>query len=424
MSDPTTSKYQRLNSNKLCETTLEFRDFLKEKVIDQDRAVKCLTRAYDLSISPLKEEGPIISALFLGPSGVGKTATAEALAEYFFDDSNAFTKIPCANYTERHLLSSLIGTSAGYVGYDDVPILSQEKIDRFAEEHIEKNFIRSDREYSTAKDEIEALEYQLQLTGNKEARENIRKQIKVKKAILKRHLNKFRDQQLPISIVLFDEIEKAHRVLHNFLLEVTDKGLAHLQNGEITDFSNTFIIMTSNAGSQAIANALKNKGSIGFLGGPTEVKDYDQRVYEAANKELKNIFPPELIGRIKQNIVVYRPLGKESFEKIFQLQWTQMLNKLNKEKSFPIEIFFTAPAREFVIQEAMDHPEYGARLLKNKIAQYVKHPLASMINSHQINPGDRIYVALKAKENEPDREGEKEIVLIKENNPSFRTTIK
>ncbi|MBI2446489.1 MAG: ATP-dependent Clp protease ATP-binding subunit [Parcubacteria group bacterium] len=391
----------KLDPNVLCEQTKELEDFLLERIVNQPRAVKCVVSAFDQFNSPLRQhEKPILSALFLGPSGVGKTYIAEMLAEYLFDNPAAFTKIECANYAERHEITKLLGAPTGYIGYDhptdpryyNPSLLAQEKIDMPAIQHAQMTFIKTDKEAQRLNKEMENSRQKcLKLTNQQEAKTLM--QIYRQKVIQFQNYVVEKTKNIPpISIILFDEIEKAHSSLHHFLLEITSKGRTRLGNGEETFFHNSFIIMTSNAGSRSIAEIVKGKKEIGFVREKT-AKSSDNPIDDRAMLELKKLFTTEFLGRIEKNIVVFKNLSNDDIKKIIDIQLNELLVFL--ARSFPFELIISDEVKGFILENASDHPEYGARLVSDKIDKYIKEPLARMINTDQIVEGSSIFANLE-----------------------------
>jgi len=383
-------------------------NFIKSQYIGQTRAVSCLTDAYDLANSPLKQNSkPVVSALFLGPSGVGKTLLAELLAQFLltsygqeidFDESDEehFTKIECGSYVERHQLSRLIGAPAGYIGYDDAPLLDQHSIDKPAFKAAEAALISSDPQIAELKYRIEELEKNkfatvdvdnVAATANSvKSTDNTIRLLKLEmSALIRKHHGHL------WSVILFDEIEKSHDSVRDFLLEVTSKGKAYLQNGSITNFRDSFIIMTSNVGSKAITALVKGEGRIGFS--HSDLERTRQRIYEIAMKELRKVFRNELLGRIEENIVVLHYLSPEEIEQVLDIQLKNMHNKL--AKAFPVEVRIDETVRDYLLKEALDKREYGARLIDSKLTRYIRKPLAQLVTSHQIEPGDQIRIILR-----------------------------
>lgn len=385
----------KLDPGLLCKKTKELEDFLFERIINQPRAVRCVVSAYDKFNSPLwRYEKPMLAALFLGPSGVGKTYIAEMLAEYFFDDPAAFTKIECANYVERHEISKLLGAPPGYLGYNEPPLLSQRNIEMPAIQHAKMTLIKTDTKARWLNKEVEkARQKCLKSISNDqiEAKSLIQAYTQKVEEFQNYVFEKIKDLPL-ISIILFDEIEKANPSLHNFLLEVTSKGRTHLGNGQETLFYNSFIFMTSNIGYQAIADFLRGKRGMGFSSDKTIMTGKDP-IYEDVMAEVRKTFDPAFLGRIEENIVVFKPLSKEKLNEIMNLQITAMITALNK--TYPVKLEIDECVKNFILEKASDHPEYGARLLNDKIDKYIKKPLARLINSGQILKGDEILINLE-----------------------------
>lgn len=387
------SKFIKLDSDLLCEKTKELEDFLSKKIINQPRAINCVVSAYDKFNSPLwYPKKPILTALFLGPSGVGKTYIAEMLAEYFFDDPTAFTKIECANYAERHDISKLLGAPPGYIGYNESALLSQANIDMPAIQYAQKILIKTDKEAWRLNKEIKKIEERF---FNPAANADIGALKKIYAQKMTEFQNyvfwKIKDVPL-ISIILFDEIEKAHQSLYHFLLEVTSKGRTRLGNGKETVFYSSFIFMTSNIGCQSIANFLKGKRSIGFSNDKTIAAGKDP-IYEDVMADVRKTFDPAFLGRIEENIVVFKPLSKEKLNEIMNLQIAALITDLSR--AHPVKLEIGECVKNFILEKATDHPEYGARLLNDKIDKYIKNPLTRLINSRQILKGDRILVNLE-----------------------------
>ena len=253
---------------------------------------------------------PIGSFIFLGPTGVGKTELARALAEFLFDDEKLMIRIDMSEYMEKHTVSRLIGAPPGYVGYEEGGQLTEQ---------------------------------------------------------VRRH---------PYSVVLFDEIEKAHPDVFNVLLQILEDGRLTDGKGRTVDFRNTVLVMTSNVGSTAIFELAGDRS-------------------EAARKEameaLRAAFRPEFINRIDE-IVIFNPLGKEQLEKIVGML-LKSVEKLLEERKITLEL--TPAAKELLLREGYD-PAYGARPLRRTI-QRIQDPLALQILEGKILPGEHIQV---------DREGQ------------------
>jgi ATP-dependent Clp protease ATP-binding subunit ClpB len=290
--------------------TLHLDKELHKRVIGQDEAVIKVTEAIIRSKAGIKDPTkPIGSFLFLGPTGVGKTELAKALAEDLFDDENNIVRIDMSEYMEKHSVSRLIGAPPGYVGYDEGG----------------------------------------QLT------EAVRRK--------------------PYSVVLFDEVEKAHPDVFNVLLQVLDDGRITDSSGKTVDFKNTIIIMTSNIGSQYLLTGIDEAGRIR--------EDAEAMVMN----DLRNHFRPEFLNRLDE-IILFKPLEKENIAGIVDLLLAD-LNKRIEDRELRIEL--TDQAKEFVVEQGYD-PVYGARPLKRYLQKHVETLAARIILGDEIRAGNVIVI--------------------------------
>jgi ATP-dependent Clp protease ATP-binding subunit ClpB len=279
---------------------------LRERVVGQDEALVAVSNAVRAARAGLQDPNrPLGSFLFLGPTGVGKTETGRALAEFLFDDEQAMVRIDMSEYQEKHTVSRLIGAPPGYVGYEEAGQLTE--------------------------------------------------------AVRRR----------PYSVVLFDEVEKAHPEVLNVLLQLLDDGRLTDAQGRTVDFKNTIVIMTSNLGSQWITEP------------GLQWEDIRNRVLEV----VRTHFRPELLNRI-DDIVVFRPLGLEQIEKIVEIQLGSLRKRLAERD---LELELTPAAREFLAREGFD-PIYGARPLKRAIQREIVQPLAMRLLQGDFHDGDTIVV--------------------------------
>jgi ATP-dependent Clp protease ATP-binding subunit ClpB len=289
---------------------INMEDRLRQRVIGQDAALERVANAIRRSRAGLSDpKRPIGSFIFLGPTGVGKTELARALAEFLFDDEHAMLRIDMSEYMEKHSVARLIGAPPGYVGYEEGG----------------------------------------QLT------EQVRRR--------------------PYAVVLFDEIEKAHPDVFNVLLQIMDDGRLTDGKGRVVDFKNTIIIMTSNIGSHFLqAESLKSD------------RDFDE-----AAKQVQNLlhahFKPEFLNRV-DDIIVFRPLGKEQLVKIIDLR-LEDLRRLLADRKISLEL--TDTAKELVFTEGFD-PNFGARPLKRAIQKLIQDPLALKILDGEVLHGDHVVV--------------------------------
>ncbi len=288
---------------------LKMEDNLRRRVIGQEEALVAVANAVRRSRAGLQDPNrPIGSFIFLGPTGVGKTETARALAEFLFDDERAITRLDMSEYMEKHAVARMIGAPPGYVGYEEGGQLTE--------------------------------------------------------AVRRR----------PYSVVLFDEIEKAHPDVFNILLQILDDGRLTDSKGRTVDFKNTVLIMTSNLGSREIQSS-------GLV--DTPVKDMVLGV-------LKNHFKPEFLNRV-DDIVVFTQLGKEELAKIIDVQ-LRRLHKLLADKDLHVELDESAKA--LLVKEGYD-PTFGARPLKRAIQTMIQNPLAVKLLNGDISSGQTIVVSEK-----------------------------
>ncbi|MCA9972233.1 MAG: AAA family ATPase, partial [Anaerolineales bacterium] len=280
-------------------------DRLHDRVVGQDEAIHAVAAAVRRSRAGLQDpDRPIGSFIFLGPTGVGKTELARALAEFLFDDAGSMVRIDMSEYQERHTVARLIGAPPGYVGYDEGGQLTE--------------------------------------------------------AVRRR----------PYSVVLFDEIEKAHPEVFNVFLQVLDDGRLTDGQGRTVDFRNTVIIMTSNIGSQYITADLDEEA-------------IRQRVLDA----LRQQFRPEFLNRV-DDVVIFHRLGKAHLRDIVQIQLNRVRDLLDQRR---VSIALTGTAVDLLIEEGYD-PAYGARPLKRVLQRRILDPLALQIVQGEVRDGDHVVV--------------------------------
>ncbi|MEE8486666.1 MAG: AAA family ATPase, partial [Gemmatimonadota bacterium] len=287
----------------------QLEDHLHERVISQEEPISAIANAVRRSRTGLQDpDRPIGSFIFLGPTGVGKTETARALAEFLFDDEDAIIRLDMSEYMERHSVSRLIGAPPGYVGYEEGGQLTE--------------------------------------------------------AVRRR----------PYSVVLFDEIEKAHTDVFNVLLQILDDGRLTDGQGRTVDFRNTVIIMTSNVGSTSIQDDSEEPWS-----------HVERIVLEA----LRSRFRPEFLNRIDE-ILVYRPLDRDDLGHILDLQLARLSTRLAERE---IELIVDEKVKSRIADEGYD-PAYGARPIKRAIQRVLADPLAMAFLEGEFGDGDRIQATI------------------------------
>jgi ATP-dependent Clp protease ATP-binding subunit ClpC len=301
------------------EKLIKMEEELHKRVVGQDEAIAAIARAVRRSRAGLKSgRRPIGSFVFLGPTGVGKTLLARALAEFLFGNEDAIVQLDMSEYMEKFNVSRLVGAPPGYVGYEEGG----------------------------------------QLT------EKIRRK--------------------PYSVVLLDEIEKAHPDVFNILLQVLEDGRLTDSFGRKVDFRNTVLIMTSNIG----AEILRKQGSIGFKSQKEEVTYSDMK--ERLLEETKKTFKPEFLNRI-DDIIVFRSLTKQDLAKIVDIEVGEVQERLSEQH---ITIELTKEAKEFLIEHGFDKM-FGARPLKRTIQRYLEDPLAEEIISGSLQKEGVVKISVK-----------------------------
>ncbi|MFL6582134.1 MAG: AAA family ATPase, partial [Burkholderiales bacterium] len=308
------SKWTGIPVSKMLESEVQklvtMEDRLHQRVLGQDEAVERVSNAVRRSRAGLSDpRRPIGSFIFLGPTGVGKTELARALAEFLFDDEHAMIRIDMSEYMEKHAVARLIGAPPGYVGYEEGGQLTE--------------------------------------------------------AVRRR----------PYSVVLFDEIEKAHPDVFNVLLQIMDDVRLTDGKGRTVDFKNTVIIMTSNLGAQPLQSVT--------LEIPEGFSRAAQRVMEA----LREHFKPDFLNRV-DDIIIFKPLGKEQLTKIVELRLADV-RRLLADRNITIEL--SEAARELLFTEGYD-PAFGARPLKRAIQRLIQDPLALKILDGEVQHGDDIMI--------------------------------
>ncbi|HXJ92887.1 MAG TPA: AAA family ATPase, partial [Terriglobia bacterium] len=314
----------------------QFEGDLRGRVVGQDRAIRQLARVYQVYRAGLAAPGrPLANMLLLGPTGSGKTRLVEAVAEVLFGTPTAVLKIDCAEFQHSHEIAKLIGSPPGYLGHRETqPLITQEALEQY---HTEK---------------------------------------------------------VKISLVLFDEIEKASDALWQLLLGILDKGTLTLGDNRRVDLSHAMIFMTSNLGSAEVNKLMT--GSLGFSSGPFENDDaLDQKIYRVASEAAKRKFSPEFMNRIDK-VIVFRSLKDEHLEQILDIELSRVQERIVTsigERQFVFTC--TRAAREFLLREGIDM-KFGARHLKRSIERHLVFPLSNVLATGQIELGDLVTIDFDA----------------------------
>jgi len=309
----------------------EFETALRRRIVGQDAAIEKVTEIYQMFLAGLNAPGrPVGNLLFLGPTGSGKTRVVEAVAEALFGDARAVIKIDCAEFQHSHEIAKLIGSPPGYLGHREThPLLTQEA------------------------------------------------------------LNQWHTEKLKLSILLFDEIEKASDALWQLLLGILDKATLTLGDNRRVDLSQCLIVMTSNLGAGEMNELIT--GTMGFSSGPAQLDGkLDEKMTRTAVEAARRKFSPEFMNRIDK-IVVFKTLRLEHLEKILEIELGMVQQRVLDTGHGQFLFRVTADARRFLLEEGTDL-KYGARHLKRAIEKYVVYPLANLLATEQVRFGDMLVV--------------------------------
>jgi ATP-dependent Clp protease ATP-binding subunit ClpC len=305
------------------EKLLHMETRLHERIIGQEEAIHAVSDAIRRARSGLKDPSrPIGSFIFIGPSGVGKTELAKALAWFMFDDEEAMVRIDMSEYREQHTVSRLFGAPPGYVGYEEGGQLTE--------------------------------------------------------AVRRR----------PYRVILFDEIEKAHPEVWNALLQILDDGRLTDGQGNIVDFRNTVLIMTSNLGTEYV----RKGGTLGFL--QPKASSEEREAHDKVEKALKGAFRPEFLNRVDE-IIMFSPLSLEQVDEIVILQMKEVQDRLNE---YNITVELTDAARKWLAKAGYD-PAFGARPLRRAIQKHVESPLSVELLGGKFKDGATVVVDVDEEKN-------------------------
>ena len=320
-----------LDSKTRSSTARYFEEALRKKIVGQDEAVQALVDLYQVFRAGLHSpRRPVGNLLFLGPTGSGKTRTVEAAAEILFGDSRAVIKVDCAEFQHSHEIAKLIGSPPGYLGHREThPLITQEAL---AASH--------------------------------------------------------RDE-LKLSFLLFDEIEKASGALWQLLLGILDKATLTLGDNRRVDLSQTVIFLTSNLGSGQIADLVH--GSMGFIQPKdTATTGLDEKVERTAVEAARRKFSPEFMNRLDK-LVVFHPLKREELEEVLEIELRQVQKRVLDSTTRPFLFRVTSEGRQFLLEEGTDQ-RYGARHLKRAIERYIVYPIARLVATAQVRQGDALVI--------------------------------
>lgn len=323
----------------------DFETSLSRKIVGQDQALEKVAEIYQMFLAGMNAPGrPVGNLLFLGPTGSGKTRVVEAMAESLFGDARACIKIDCAEFQHSHEIAKLIGSPPGYLGHREThPLLTQEA------------------------------------------------------------LNQWHTEKLKLSILLFDEIEKASDSLWQLLLGILDKATLTLGDNRRVDLSSCIIIMTSNLGASEMTSLVES--GFGFAPKPVQVDNsLDEKINRTAVEAARRKFTPEFMNRIDK-VVVFKTLRPEHLQRILEIELGMVQQRVLMASGAHQFVFnCTSKVKEFLLREGTD-PKYGARHLKRAIERHLVYPLANLVATGQVKLGDFIRV---------DMLGETKLTFVKE----------
>src|ERR1044072_2564161 len=314
----------------------DFEERLTARIVGQERAVRRMSGLYQIFLAGMNPPNrPIGTMLFLGPTGSGKTRVIEAAAEVLYNDANAVVKIDCAEFQHSHEIAKLIGSPPGYLGHRETsPLLTQENLDRM---HTD---------------------------------------------------------DMKVSLVLFDEIEKASDSLWQLLLGILDKATLTLGDNRRVDFSKAMVIMTSNLGAREMSELIS--GGIGFAPGkgsksPNDT-EVDQKIYRTAVEAARRKFSPEFMNRIDK-VVVFRSLKEHHLRQILDLELQAIQDRIMGSAGTKFIFQCTDAAKDLLLKEGIDY-KYGARHLKRAIERFLVYPLSNLVATNLVGLGDLVNVDL------------------------------
>ena len=314
----------------------EFENTLRRKIVGQDQAIEKVAEIYQMFLAGLNPPGrPVGNLLFLGPTGTGKTRVVEAMAEAMFGDPHACIKIDCAEFQHSHEVAKLIGSPPGYLGHREThPLFTQES------------------------------------------------------------LNKYHTEKLKLSILLFDEIEKASDALWQLLLGILDKATLTLGDNRRVDFSQCIIIMTSNLGACEMSSLVE--GGIGFGTKPNAPDaNFDGKINRTAVEAARRKFTPEFMNRIDK-VVVFKTLRPEHLQQILEIELGMVQQRiLMAPGTRKFAFHCTQTVKDLLLEEGTD-AKYGARHLKRAIEKHLVFPLANLIATAQVKVGDFVRIDLNS----------------------------
>src|SRR5574337_162857 len=329
---------QQLDPRRRSREAEEFEAGLRRRIVGQEEGVRAVVDLYQVFCAGMNSAGrPVGNLLLLGPTGSGKTRIVEAAAEILFGDTRAVIKVDCAEFQHSHEIAKLIGSPPGYLGHREThPLITQEALAQYHKENLKLSFL------------------------------------------------------------LFDEIEKASDALWQLLLGILDKATLTLGDNRRVDLSQTMIFMTSNLGGGEITELMS--GGMGFVQPADKPTDkLDEKVERTATEAAKRKFSPEFMNRLDK-VVVFHPLRQEQLEQVLEIELGMVQQRVLDTERGQFLFRVTPPARAFLLREGTDI-KYGARHLKRAIERNIVYPLANLLATEQVKLGDLICIDWNKKQN-------------------------
>jgi ATP-dependent Clp protease ATP-binding subunit ClpC len=351
------AKRLRLDPGKRNPQLARFHERMQRMVIGQPTALDTVTNSFSRVLAGISDpERPLLTMMLLGPTGVGKTETVRCLAEALFGSRKAYTRVNCQEYSAHYNMSKLLGSPPGYVGGEIKPLLCQENLDR----HHKKAYQEGLGMFADGLGKVNKI---------------------------------FPEEDSYLSLVLFDEIEKAHPKLWNMLLGILEDGNLVLGNNEEVDFTRSIIVLTTNVGSEAMGAHIAHH-SIGFHGG-FEGQRLDKDIHESALREARKVFPFEFLNRFDEMIVYDTLKEPHLYEILDNLIANIHIRSIDCAEPFLLRVEHAA--KDALVGIGTD-PQFGARPLRRAVEARLVTPISHLISSGQLVRGDLVTVDYESKD--------------------------
>ncbi len=424
------SKLTRLDTSRHGKIAEDFENFAQTKVIGQSRIIKAIGSALERDMAGFRSRKQPSGSFFIaGPSGVGKTSIVKVFAEFLLGHEGAYTRLEGQEFSESHRVAELKGSPPGYIGYDEPPRITQESLDVWGYKKVIMDFYASLWPEQLSKvqdleDVLQMLLHQIDESGPQTGKLQIslanQKQAQDERLVeLREELSQYGYPFYDItgsscayrSILLCDEIERAHKSFCNLLYTPLDEAYLPLTGYKASNgmtitrvrFNNTFIFATSNIGHDAVRDILNinNGKSTGFKFRDSSVShDVSKDVYSRCRDDVHRHFEPSFLGRFN-HFLVAQPLFRPEIRQIVDLKILELHKQLAKEWNCKLFLDIDEKAREFLVDESNDDPTIGARLVDKKIKRHLVDSLTSLKATNQIRKGDRLTIRLETPSDRP-----------------------